>query len=135
MVEKTIPADFMDLFQKCAFAQLATVMPDGSPQVTTVWVDYDGTYVLVNTSQGRQKERNVRRDARVAIAIQDPDDAYRLMTIRGRVVEVTAEGGYAHIDKMARKYIGQEKYPWLAPGEVRVILKIKPEKVTVSRNR
>lgn len=134
MAEKTIPVDFLDMFQKCAFAQLATVMPDGSPQVTPVWVDYDGKYVIVNTSQGRQKERNVRRDGRVAISMQDPDDAYRWMMIRGRVVEVTPEGGVDHINKMAKKYRGLDKYPWLAPGEVRVILKIKPEKVTVSRN-
>lgn len=112
------------------FAHLATLMPDGSPQVTPVWVDYDGTYILVNTAEGRVKPRNVRRDPRVAIAVTKGDNPYAMATIRGRVVEVTHEGADAHIDMLAKKYLGQDRYPWRAPGEQRVILKIEPEHVS-----
>jgi PPOX class probable F420-dependent enzyme len=119
-----------DLFNKRAFAQFATLMPDGSPQVSSVWVDYDGEYVLINTARGRQKDRNVSRDPRVAIVIQDPENPYRQLMVRGKVVEVTEKDADDHIDKMAFKYRGLEKYPNRRPGEVRVILKIKPIHVT-----
>ena len=124
---KSIPEKFMDLFSKKAFAHLATLMPDGSPQVTPVWVDYQDGFVLVNSARGRQKDRNMRRDARVAIAILDPDNPYRYLQVRGRVVEITEVGADAHIDKMALKYLGREKYPNRRPGEIRVIYKIQPE--------
>ena len=127
-----IPDSHKDLFEKRAFAHFATVMPDGSPQVTPVWVDYDGENILINTAQGRQKTRNIQRDARVAVEITDPDNAYRYLLVRGPVVEVTEEGGDAHIDKMAQKYLGQEKYPWRRPSETRVIIKIRPEAVTAA---
>lgn len=127
-----IPDSHKDLFEKRAFAHFATVMPDGSPQVTPVWVDYDGEYILVNTAEGRQKTRNIQRDARVALEITDPDNAYRYLLVRGPVVEVTAEGGDAHIDKMAKKYIGQDTYPWRRPGETRIIIKIQPDAVTAA---
>lgn len=129
MPTKAIPASHRDLFEKRAFAHFATVMPDGSPQVTPVWVDFDGEYVLVNTARGRQKSRNVQRDAKVALDMTDPDNPYRWLAIRGRVVDVTEEGADAHIDKMAQKYLGQEKYPFRRPGEQRMIIKIAPEKV------
>ena len=119
-----------DFFEKRAFAQVATLMPDGSPQVSTVWVDYDGKYVLINTTRGRQKDRNVRRDPRVAIAIQDPENPYRQLLIRGKVVEMTEKGADEHIDRLAFKYRGLDKYPNRTPGMVRTILKIKPEHVT-----
>jgi len=124
---KSIPDRFIDLFSKKAFAHLATLMPDGSPQVTPVWVDYQDGFVLVNSARGRQKDRNMRRDARVAIAILDPDNPYRYLQVRGRVVEITEVGADAHIDKMALKYLGREKYPNRRPGEIRVIYKIQPE--------
>src|SRR3990172_8590369 len=124
---KSIPDRFIDLFSKKAFAHLATLMPDGSPQVTPVWVDYQDGFVLVNSARGRQKDRNMRRDARVAIAILDPDNPYRYLQVRGRVVEITEVGADAHIDKMALKYLGREKYPNRRPGEIRVIYKILPE--------
>ena len=124
---KSIPDRFIDLFSKKAFAHLATLMPDGSPQVTPVWVDYQDGFVLVNSARGRQKDRNMRRDARVAIAILDPDNPYRYLQVRGRVVEITEVGADAHIDKMALKYLGREKYPNRRPGEIRVIKKIQPE--------
>jgi PPOX class probable F420-dependent enzyme len=105
-------------------------MPDGSPQVTPVWVDVDEKFILVNTAEGRQKPKNIRRDPRVAIDVVSRDDPYRMVTVRGRVVEVTSEGADAHIDKLAKKYLGQDKYPFRAPGERRVIFKIEPEYVT-----
>ena len=125
-----IPDSHNDLFEKRAFAHFATVMPDGSPQVTPVWVDYDGENILINTAEGRQKTRNIGRDARVAVEITDPDNPYRYLLVRGPVVEVTDEGGDAHIDKMAKKYKGTDTYTDRRPGEVRVIIKIKPEAVT-----
>lgn len=124
-----IPSSFHDLFEKRAFAHLATLMPDGSPQVTPVWVDFDGSYILVNTSVGRQKDRNMRRDPRVALSITDPDNPYRRLQIRGRVVEITEEGARAHIDRMAHKYLGLDEYPYMEPGEVRVLYKIEPQRV------
>jgi PPOX class probable F420-dependent enzyme len=123
----SIPNDYLDLFAKKSFGHLATLMPDGSPQVTPVWVDYDGTYLLVNSAEGRQKDRNMERDKRVAISIQDPDDPYRYLQVRGRVAEITTEGADDHIDKQAQHYFGLEEYPYRAPGEVRKLYKIKPE--------
>jgi PPOX class probable F420-dependent enzyme len=105
-------------------------MPDGTPQVTPVWVDYDGRYVLVNSARGRQKDKNMKRDSSVALSIMDPENPYRYLEVRGRVAEVTEEGAEDHIDKMANKYIGQERYPWRRPGEVRVLYKIEPEHTT-----
>jgi len=122
-----IPEAYLDLFQKRAFGSLATLMPDGSPQVTPVWVDYDGEYVIFNSARGRKKDLNVRRDPRVAIAILDPDNPYRYMEVRGRVAEITQEGADASIDKLARKYLGVDKYPYAQPGEVRVIYKVRLE--------
>jgi PPOX class probable F420-dependent enzyme len=130
MSNSAIPSTFLDLFNAKAFAHLGTLMPDGSPQVTPVWVDYDGKHVLINTAADRQKDRNLQRDGRVAISIIDPDNAYRYLEVRGTVVERTTEGAAAHIDKMAKKYIGQDKYPWSKPGEVRVIFKIRPDHTT-----
>ena len=118
-----------ELFREPNFAHLATLMPDGSPQVTPVWVDFDGRYILVNTAEGRRKPKNIHRDPRVAIDVIGQKDPYRMVTVRGRVVEVTNEGADEHIDKLAKKYLGQDKYPFRAPGERRVIFKIEPEYV------
>lgn len=123
----TIPEAYLDLFQKKAFGSLATVMPDGSPQVTPVWVDYDGEYVIFNSARGRQKDRNVRRDQRVAIAILDPDNPYRYLEVRGHVTDITQDGADQSIDKLAKKYLGVDKYPYAQPGEVRVLYKIRPQ--------
>ena len=122
----TIPHNFIDLFQKKAFGQLATLMPDGSPQVTPVWVDYDGRYILVNTAKGRVKDQNMRRDPRVGMDMVDPDNPYRHLSIRGRVIEITEQGADEHIDRMAQKYLGVDRYPGRQPGEVRVLYKIEP---------
>jgi PPOX class probable F420-dependent enzyme len=130
VMPQVIPEKYRDLFQKRAFASLGTLMPDGSPQVTPVWVDFDGQHVIFNSAKGRQKDRNVRRDPRVAMAIIDPDNPYRYMEIRGRVAEITEHGADAHIDKMAKKYLDVDTYPYRQPGEVRVMYKIKPEHTT-----
>ncbi len=126
------PENYRDLFQKKAFGSLSTLMPDGSPQTTPVWVDYQDGDLWVNSALGRQKDKNVRRDPRVAVAIIDPDNAYRYVEVRGRVREITQNGADAHIDKMARKYLGQDKYPFRAPGEQRVLYKIAIEKAEAS---
>jgi len=121
-----IPEKYADLFHKKAFGSLGTIMPDGSPQVTPVWIDYDGNYVMFNSAKGRQKDRNVRRDPRVAVAVIDPENPYRYIEIRGRVAEITEEGADDHINKMSKKYLGKDVYPFRQPGEVRVIYKIEP---------
>src|SRR2546426_2771595 len=125
-----IPDQYKDLFSKPAFANLATLMPDGSPQVSPVWCDFDGTHILVNSAKGRVKDKNMRRDKRVALSIMDPENAYRHLAVRGEVVEITEQGADAHIDKLAKKYLGKDKYPFRGSGEVRVIYKIRPNKVT-----
>ena len=124
----TIPEKYQDLFQKKAFASLATLMPDGKPQVTPVWCDFDGKHVLVNSAKGRVKDRNMRRDPRVSMALIDPDNPYRYLQLQGRVVEITEDGADQHIDRLAKKYLGVDKYPNRQPGEVRVIYKIEPDR-------
>jgi len=124
-----IPETFSDLFQKKAFAQLATLMSDGSPQVTPVWCEFDGKHVVINSAKGRTKDVNMRRNPIVALSIQDPDNLYRHLSLKGRVVEITEKGADAHIDKLSKKYIGKDVYPNRRPGEVRVIYRILPEKI------
>jgi PPOX class probable F420-dependent enzyme len=123
-----IPDNYLDLFNKKAFANLATLMPDGSPQVTPVWCDYDGENILINTAAGRVKDKNLQREPRVSLSILDPDNPYRYLQIRGRVVERTHEGADEHINRMAKKYLGVDVYPYRAQGEVRILYKIKPER-------
>ncbi len=128
-----IPQNYLDLFDKKAFGSLATLMPDGSPQVTPVWVDRDGDTVLVNTAKGRQKDKNIQRDPRVAVTLIDPENPYRYIEVRGRVVEMTEKGAKEHIDKMAKKYLGVDKYPYAQPGEQRVLLRIEPQRISGMR--
>ena len=130
-MSQVIPDKYRDLFNKKAFASLGTVMPDGRPQVTPVWVDVEGDLVIINSAKGRQKDRNLRRDPRVSLAIIDPDNPYRYLELRGRVVEITEQGAAAHIDKMAKKYLGVDKYPYKNPNEIRVIYKIQPDHATM----
>lgn len=125
-----IPKNFKDLLNKATFAHLATTMADGRPQVTPVWIDFDGTHVLVNSATGRVKDKNMRRDNRVALSILDADNPYRYLSILGEVVEVTQTGANEHIDRLAKKYLGKDKYPYHRPGESRVIYKIRPDKVS-----
>ena len=122
-----IPDKYLDLLQhKKAFANLATIMADGSPQVTPVWFDYTNGVIRVNTAKGRVKSRTLRPGAPVALAIMDPDNAYRYIQVRGRVKRVTENGADAHIDSLAKKYINEDKYPWRRPGETRVTYEIEP---------
>lgn len=130
MSTAVIPDTFLDLFAKKAFAHLATLMPGGEPQVTPVWIDYDGERVVFNTAAGRQKDKNLQRDGRVSLSIADPDNPYRYLEVRGRVSERTMSGADSHIDKMAKKYLDKDKYPFRQPGEVRVIFKVTPERIT-----
>jgi PPOX class probable F420-dependent enzyme len=123
--------NYLDLLQqKKAFANLATIMPDGSPQVTPVWIDYERGMIRMNTAKGRVKSRNLKPGAPVALAILDPDNPYRYVQIRGRVANVHEAGADAHIDSLAKKYLGKDKYPFRQPGEVRVMYEIEPVSVS-----
>ena len=124
-----LSAGFQKLLREAAYCQIATLMPDGSPQLTQVWVGTDGEHILINTADGRQKVRNVRRDPRVAVNVLDPANQWRLATLRGRVVDITTDGADELIDQLAKKYIGADTYPFRTPDEVRVTLKIVPDHV------
>jgi PPOX class probable F420-dependent enzyme len=118
------------LFENKNFAFVATSMKDGSPQITPTWVDIEGSLILINTALGRLKQKNLKRDPRIAVAVADKNNPYEMVTVRGEVVEhVTGETAETHIDKLAKKYIDKDKYPGRAPGEKRVLLKIKPIKI------
>ena len=120
---------YKDLFDKRAFAHLATIMADGTPQVTPMWCDFDGEFVRVNSARGRLKDRNMTARPYVALSLLDPGNPYRYVQIRGPVVEITTEGGDAHIDALSKKYTGAAVYRDRRPGEVRVTYKILPEHV------
>ena len=117
------------LLEEPSYGQLATLLPDGSPHLTQVWLDTDGTYILVNTVASHQKVKNVRRDPRVAVNVHDPAQAWRIANIRGRVVEITTTGADAHIDRLAKRYLGVDSYPFRRPGQQRILLKIEPERI------
>ena len=118
------------LFENKNLAFIATTMKDGSPHVTPTWVDIENGYILINTAIGRIKEKNISRDPRVALAIADQNNPYDMVAIRGKVIEqIRGDIAEEHIDKLAKKYIGKDKYPRSSPGEKRVLLKIKPEKI------
>jgi PPOX class probable F420-dependent enzyme len=125
-----IPASHRDLLTRPSMAHLATLMPDGSPQVTPVWCDLDGEHVRVNSAKGRRKDKNMRKDARVALSLCDPDNPYRYLEIRGRVVAISEEGAHEHIDALAKKYLGLDVYPHHNDADVRVIYRIAPERFT-----
>ena len=111
------------------FASLATLMDDGSPHVAPIWIDHEGEMILINTAVGRIKEKNVRRDPRISLSIFDQENPYHMVSIRGKVVDMTTNGAEEHIDKLAKKYLGVDKYPNWTPGEKRIILKIKADKI------
>ncbi len=127
MAEK-IPENAIDIVNKPALAHLATLMPNEVPQVTPVWFDYDGTYIRINTGKGRRKERNMEERPQVGLDIVDPDNQFHWISIRGHVSEITEDGAIEHINKLSRKYMGQD-YQEFQPGEVRVICKIVPDRV------
>jgi PPOX class probable F420-dependent enzyme len=124
-----IPEGFLDILDKKTLVHLATTGKDGSPQVSPVWVDHEGDTIIINSAKGRVKDRNMRSHAQVALSATDPDNPYRALMIQGRVVKITEDGADAHIDKMAKKYLGQDKYPFRSPTEVRVKYFIEPLKV------
>jgi PPOX class probable F420-dependent enzyme len=125
-----VPTGYLDLLtQKKPVANLATLQPDGSPQVTPVWFDYTDGKIRVNTAKGRVKARNLSDGAKVALSIVDPDNDYRYVQIRGTVTKATTDGAMQHIDSLAKKYIGQDTYPWHKPGDVRVMYEITPSAV------
>ncbi|MFY9300082.1 MAG: PPOX class F420-dependent oxidoreductase [Candidatus Nitrosotenuis sp.] len=119
----------ISLFKEKNFAFVASLMSDGSPQITPVWIDYDGQFLLINTAEGRTKQKNFERDPRIAVSVMDHGNPYNVVTVRGRVMEQTGAGADEHIDRMAKKYLGVDKYPFRNPDEKRIILKIKPEKI------
>jgi len=129
MSQVSITPEIAKLFQGKNFVSFSTLMKDGSPHVTPVWVDIDGNIILINTAVGRVKEKNVKRDNRVALSIFDHQNPYDMVAIRGKVIEVTTDGADEHIDKLAKKYFGLDKYPYHSPDEKRIIVKIKPEKI------
>lgn len=113
-----------------AFGCLATLMKDGSPQLTMIWFNTDGKHILINSTTTRVKDKNMRRDPRIAFVIIDPKNSYRFIQIRGKVVEITSQGADAHIDALAKKYTGADIYKGGEAGEIRVIYKILPEKIS-----
>jgi PPOX class probable F420-dependent enzyme len=130
MASKTIPEKFLPILtEKKSLAHLATVMPDGSPQVTPVWFFYEKGKFIVNTARGRAKDRNMTQNAAVALSIVDPDNPYTHVSVRGKIVRVAEEGADANIDALAKKYLGLDKYPYSRPGDVRVIYEIEPTSV------
>lgn len=126
-----IPEKYLDLFDdKKTLAHLATLMADGSPQASPVWIDRDGDVIVINSAAGRAKDKNMRRDGRVALSLVDPDNPYRAVMIRGRVTDISSEGADDHADRMAKKYLGMSKYPFKKPGEVRVLYRIEVDRVS-----
>ncbi|MGQ0795694.1 MAG: PPOX class F420-dependent oxidoreductase [Nitrosopumilaceae archaeon] len=128
-VSRELTDSAIGLFKGKNFAFIASLMKDGSPQLTPVWIDYDGQFLLVNTAEGRTKQKNFTRDPRVAIYVVDQNNTYNMVSVRGKVVDQTTNGADDHIDKLAKRYLGADKYPFRTPDEKRIILKIIPEKV------
>jgi PPOX class probable F420-dependent enzyme len=129
---EAIPDAYHDLFAQQTFAHVATLLPDGMPHVTPVWIDYDEEtgYIQFNTERGRRKERNVRQNPHVGVSMLDPDDPYRFLSAWGDVEEITAEGAIEHIDALAQRYMGVDEYPHHDEEEgERVIVKIAPRRV------
>lgn len=133
----SIPESFQDLFERETYAHFATLMPDGTPQVTPVWVDYDADAdrVLVNTARGRQKEKNASRNSKVGLSMTDPENPYRFLSVRGVVEELTEEDAVEHIHELARRYMDVEEYPGLDDEEgARVQIRVRPENVVASES-
>ena len=129
MSNAAITTEVEQLLSGKNFASFATLMKDGSPHVAPTWVDYDGEMVLINTAAGRIKEKNVNSDRRVALSVYESSNPYNMVTIRGNVKEITNQDANSHINKLAKKYLGLDSYPFRNPDEKRIILKIVPERV------
>jgi PPOX class probable F420-dependent enzyme len=119
------------LFEGRNLVFIATIMKDGSPQLSPVWADIEEEHVLVNTAEGRIKHKNVLRDPRVAISVVDNNNPLNMTTMRGKVIEIIPDYQYQHANRLTKKYMGKDRYPFRQPGEKRIILKILPEKVYV----
>jgi PPOX class probable F420-dependent enzyme len=130
MTMAVIPDDAVHLLEGTHLAHIATINADGSPQVTPVWVDHDGDTVLINTARGRLKDRNLARDPRVSISIVDAANPYQPLLIQGKAVEITEDGADGHIDKLAKRYLDEDVYPFRGPGEVRLLVRIAPDRVS-----
>lgn len=128
----TIPDSYRDLLDRPIIVSLATVQPDGQPQVTPVWADYVDGHVRVNTAAGRQKHRNMLERPQVTVLSVDPENVQRFIEIRGRVAEATEEGADAVIDKLAHDYLGVDSYPYRTPAETRVTFLIEPVHVVAN---
>jgi PPOX class probable F420-dependent enzyme len=128
-INREIDDSVIQLLTGKNFGFVATLMKDGSPQITPTWIDFDGKSILINTAEGRVKQKNVSRDPHVAISIVDQNNPYNMVTIRGKVIEQTPTGADDHIDKLAKRYLGVDKYPFRSQNEKRLILKVQPEKV------
>jgi PPOX class probable F420-dependent enzyme len=125
-----LPDGLLDLLRRPSPCFVATVMPDGAPQMTQTWVDTDGRNILVNTVAGFQKVRNMERDARVALNVADPGDVSRYYAVRGRVTSITPDGAAEHIERLAQKYLGGP-YPWFGGrDQVRLLVTIEAERVS-----
>jgi PPOX class probable F420-dependent enzyme len=121
----------LTLIERPLLGHLATEGADGNPHVTPVWIDHDGNDVLVNTAEGRVKARDMHRNPHLAMSIVAPDDPYLVVAFRGTVVEMTNDGADAHIDALAKKYLGVDSYPMRTPGEVRVKVRIRPDHIAM----
>ena len=123
--------DTREILEKKTFVHVGTLMGDGAPHVSPVWVTVDGNDILFNTSEGRLKERNLGRDPRIALSAIDPDNPYHSVLIRGRVTEVTTDGADDNINMLAKKYMDVDEYPYREADEVRVIVRVETERETV----
>ncbi|HEY3842831.1 MAG TPA: PPOX class F420-dependent oxidoreductase [Acidimicrobiales bacterium] len=120
-----------ELIDRPVLASLTTLNANGSPQVTPIWVDLDGDDLLFNTAEGRVKARNLHRDPRVAVSVIDPEDPYNVVALRGSVADITTDGADAHIDSLAKKYLGVDTYPMRSEGEVRIKVRVRTDHIAM----
>lgn len=125
-----IPEDYLDLLQSKSFAHVATIGPKGEPQSNPVWFDWDGKYIYFSQTKTRNKYRNLQKEPRIALSLLDPNNPYRYLEIRGKVVRIDEDPDLRFINSMAKKYLNQDVYPWHKPGDERVIVVVEPEHVT-----
>ncbi len=125
-----IPTDLEDILLKRSFAHVATLGPNGEPQSTPVWIDWDGTHLKFSQTKSRQKVRNLKRDPRIAVSVHDPDQPYRYLEVRGRVVGFEDDPNNEFINRMAKKYLDVDEYPYHQPGDERIVALVEPEHTT-----
>jgi PPOX class probable F420-dependent enzyme len=131
MAATTLSEKARQLIARPVLASLTTLAADGSPQVTPIWIDRDGDDLLFNTAQGRVKARHMAHDPRVAVSVVDPDDPYNVVALRGTVTDITTEGADEHIDALAKKYLGVDTYPMRQEGEVRIKVRVRPDRIAM----